>query len=100
MNRLVVVLAIPSFAGAQSEEAEENQRLKKIILDTDIGDDIDDAFGLVMGLNSPRNLVLVPHSSALLKTILLWCAMVYNKMRSSDGVIVSCPLYFYIPSKF
>ena len=26
--------------------------------------------------------------------------MVLDKMKSADGVIISCPLYFYIPSKF
>jgi multimeric flavodoxin WrbA len=26
--------------------------------------------------------------------------MVLDKMKSTDGIIISCPLYFYIPSKF
>jgi hypothetical protein len=40
---VVVLLAIPPFAGAQSEEAQETQKLA--ILGTDIRDNIHDSFG-------------------------------------------------------
>jgi len=51
---LVVLLTISPFTGAQIEDAEETQGLKKVILDTDIGDDIDDVSAWIMVLNSPE----------------------------------------------
>src|SRR5579863_3388938 len=46
---LPVVLAYPAFA--QTAPSTKT----KIILDTDIGDDIDDAFALALALRSPRS---------------------------------------------
>lgn len=44
------LLPLSSWAGAQTESAVK----QKVIIDTDIGDDIDDAFAVALALNSPE----------------------------------------------
>lgn len=61
MKRIAVVMssfllagAFANRAGAQSRSALPARAPSKIILDTDIGDDIDDAFALALALRSPE----------------------------------------------
>jgi purine nucleosidase len=61
MNRIAAVMSLfllaSSFgnrAGAQSGSELPSKAPSKIILDTDIGDDIDDAFALALALRSPE----------------------------------------------
>jgi len=61
MKRIAVVMssfllagAFANRAGAQSGSALPARAPSKIILDTDIGDDIDDAFALALALRSPE----------------------------------------------
>lgn len=55
---LIAVILLTSFVhslpAAQAQAVEPASRPEKIILDTDIGDDIDDAFALALLLSSPR----------------------------------------------
>ena len=55
---LVAVILLPLFVRswptALAQSADPSARPEKVILDTDIGDDIDDAFALALLLSSPR----------------------------------------------
>jgi inosine-uridine nucleoside N-ribohydrolase len=52
------LLARPANAQAQKPSPAASSALEKIIIDTDIGDDIDDAFALALALRSPELQIL------------------------------------------
>lgn len=52
------LLAHPAIAQAQKSAPPASSALEKIIIDTDIGDDIDDAFALALALRSPELQIL------------------------------------------
>lgn len=51
---ILLPLFVRSWPAALAQSAERSARPEKVILDTDIGDDIDDAFALALLLSSPR----------------------------------------------
>ncbi len=54
-----LLLGAPSFRGLHAQEPSSASAAKeKVILDTDIGDDIDDAFALALAVSSPRLQIL------------------------------------------
>ena len=55
---LFSLLIFCSASHAQSVQAPSPEKLEKIIIDTDIGDDIDDAFAVAMALRSPELQIL------------------------------------------
>jgi inosine-uridine nucleoside N-ribohydrolase len=51
---LFILLSVSCLATAQAQTSDRSQTPEKIIIDTDIGDDIDDAFAIALALSSPE----------------------------------------------
>ena len=90
---LSIVLATTPFALSQQQPATTASR-QKVIVDTDIGDDIDDAFGLALVLSSPE-IELLGVSSAWGNTQLR--ARIVERMLCETGNN-AIPVFAGIPS--
>ena len=55
---LLFLLSLPSFCPAQTPQSAATSSPQRIIIDTDIGDDIDDAFAVALALRSPEVQIL------------------------------------------
>ncbi|HUK47471.1 MAG TPA: nucleoside hydrolase [Terriglobales bacterium] len=55
---LLFLLSLSSFCPAQTPQSAATSSPQKIIIDTDIGDDIDDAFAVALALRSPEVQIL------------------------------------------
>jgi purine nucleosidase len=55
---LLLISGLMMFAGSQKATAQQAAEPQLVILDTDIGDDIDDAFALALALQSPELRIL------------------------------------------
>lgn len=92
---VINLLPVPSPAQSTANKPVATQATDKIILDTDIGDDIDDAFALSLALNSPE-LKIVGITSAWGNTAL--------RSRLLDRILCETgrediPVYTGIPTK-
>src|ERR1700688_2711611 len=50
----IIILLVSTPGAAQSMQTRASSQPEKIIIDTDIGDDVDDAFAVVLALRSPE----------------------------------------------
>ena len=55
---IIILLLVSTLCAAQSMQTRASSQPQKIIIDTDIGDDVDDAFAVALALRSPELQIL------------------------------------------